>query len=61
MLFGMARPDNDKTGLRKLNMVGKKSFAVSLPVELVKQLGWQKGSSLMVRRQGTKLIIEKVD
>lgn len=57
----MARPDNDQTGIRKLNMVGKKSYAVSLPVVVVKQLGWEKGTTLMVRRQGNKLVIEKVE
>ncbi len=56
----MARPDNDQTGIRKLNMVGGKSFAVSLPVDVIKQLGWTKGTTLMVRRQGDKVIIEKV-
>lgn len=57
----MARPDNDNTELRKLNMVGSKSFAVSIPVETIKQLGWVKGTTLMVRRQGSKIIIEKVE
>jgi antitoxin component of MazEF toxin-antitoxin module len=56
----MARPDNDQTGIRKLSMVGGKSFAVSLPVDVIKQLGWRKGTTLMVRRQGDKVIIEKV-
>lgn len=41
-------------------MVGGKSFAVSLPVDVIKQLGWQKGTTLMVRRQGVKVVIEKV-
>ena len=57
----MARPDNDQTGMRKLNMVGGKSFAVSLPVDVIKQLGWKKGMTLMVRRQGNKITIEKVE
>lgn len=57
----MARPENDQTGLRKLNFVGKKTFAVSLPVDMVKVLGWQKGETLQVRRQGDKIIVEKVE
>lgn len=56
----MARPDNDQTGIRKLSIVGSKSYAVSLPIELVKTLGWQKGDSLQVRRQGKQLLIERL-
>lgn len=56
----MARPDNDQTGIRKLNMVGAKSFAVSLPIDIVKQLAWHKGDTLSVRRVGSKIIIEKI-
>lgn len=41
-------------------MVGGKSFAVSLPVDVIKQLGWVKGTRLMVRRQGNKIVVEKV-
>lgn len=55
----MARPENDQTSIRKLNMVGKKTYAVSLPVESVKQLGWQKGDVLIVRRQGSQIVITK--
>ncbi|MCX6728122.1 MAG: AbrB/MazE/SpoVT family DNA-binding domain-containing protein [Candidatus Saccharibacteria bacterium] len=55
----MARPENDQTGKRKLNMVGGKTYAVSLPVEIVKQLKWVKGQNLIVRRQGAKIIIEQ--
>lgn len=57
----VARPDNDNTGIRKLNMVGKKTYAVSLPIETITQLGWKKGTSLMVRRHGNKITIEKIE
>ncbi len=55
----MARPENDQTGVRKLNFVGSTSYAVSLPIDMVKLLRWQKGDVLHVRRQGNKIIIEK--
>ena len=55
----MPRLQNDETSIRKLSMVGKKTYAVSLPVELVRQIRWSKGDSLIVRRQGNKLVIEK--
>lgn len=56
----MARPDNDQVTSRKLNMVGGKSFAVSLPISIVRMLGWSKGDKLFVHRQGNKIIIEKI-
>lgn len=55
----MARPENHQTSLRKLSMVGKKSFSVSLPIESVKQLAWKKGDTLVVRRKGNQITIEK--
>ena len=55
----MARPENDQTSIRSLSLVGAKSFAVSLPIEIVRQLGWTKGVKLVVRRMGTKVVIEK--
>ncbi len=55
----MARPENQQTSLRKLSMVGKKSFAISLPIEAVKQLGWKKGDTLVVRRQGSQIVVQK--
>lgn len=42
-------------------MVGKKSYAVSLPVEIVRQLGWQKGDQLSTRRHGQSVVIEKIN
>jgi phosphate uptake regulator len=55
----MARQNNDQTGIRKLTKVGGKTFAVSLPIDLVKQLRWSKGDELIVRRQSSFVIIQK--
>lgn len=57
----MARPDNDNTSIRVLNMVGKKSYGVSLPIEIIRVLGWEKGAKLQVRRHGEKIVIERAD
>lgn len=56
----MARPENNQTGVRTLNYVGGKTYAVSLPIEIIRLLKWEKGNRLMVRRQGDKVIIEKI-
>lgn len=55
----MARQENHQTGIRKLSVVGSKSYAVSIPIEVIKQLGWQKGDTLLVRRQAATIVIEK--
>ena len=44
-----------------LGKVGKKSYGVSLPIEIIRVLGWKKGSQLLVRRHGKKIEIEKVE
>lgn len=55
----MARPENDQASIRSLSLVGAKSFAVSLPIEIIRQLGWHKSQKLIVRRMGEKVVIEK--
>lgn len=55
----MARPDNDQTGIRTISLVGGKSFAVSLPLDVVAQLQWKKGDKVVVRRHANTIIIEK--
>ncbi len=57
----MARPDNDQTTKRRLNMVGKKSYAVSIPIDIIRQLKLKKGDLVIVRRIGQKIIIERGD
>ncbi|MEO8863254.1 MAG: AbrB/MazE/SpoVT family DNA-binding domain-containing protein [Candidatus Saccharimonadales bacterium] len=56
----MARPENDQTSKRRLSMVGNKTFAVSIPIDIIRQLKLLKGDELMVRRIGNKIVIEKV-
>ena len=57
----MPRYETDQTGVRKLNLVGGKTYAVSLPIEVIRILKWRKGDSLVVRRQGDKVIIEQLE
>lgn len=55
----MARPENDQTSRRRLGMVGAKSYAVSIPVDIIRQLKLRKGDQLVVRRSADKIIIER--
>lgn len=40
-------------------MVGKRTYAVSVPLETINELNWKKGDVLIVRRKGQLLVIEK--
>ena len=36
--------------IRKLTKVGKQSFAVTLPIELVRELGWKERQKVVVKK-----------
>ena len=55
----MPRPESHKTGQRTLSMVGKRTYAVTIPIDEVRNLGWEKGDALVVRRYRDQLIIER--
>jgi len=40
-------------------MVGNKTFAVSIPIDIIRQLKLSKGDEVTVRRIGNKIVIEK--
>jgi bifunctional DNA-binding transcriptional regulator/antitoxin component of YhaV-PrlF toxin-antitoxin module len=43
---------------RKLTLAGKGSYYVTIPIAMIKQLGWKKGEKKIIRKQGKKIIIE---
>lgn len=55
----MARPENDQTSKRRLGLIGAKTYAVSIPIEIVRQLKLKKGDALVVRRVSNKIVIER--
>ena len=40
-------------------MVGSKTYAVTIPIEEIRNLGWEKGEPLIVRRYKDHLVIER--
>ncbi|MEK7173647.1 MAG: AbrB/MazE/SpoVT family DNA-binding domain-containing protein [Patescibacteria group bacterium] len=36
----------------------KKSFAITLPIEIVRDLNWREGQRIHIRRAGKRIIIE---
>jgi antitoxin component of MazEF toxin-antitoxin module len=51
------RKSKDKN-IRNLTRVGKTSLAVTIPVEIVKDLKWKERQKVVVRQSGKKIIIE---
>ena len=43
--------------IRKLTKVGKQSICVTLPIEIVRELGWRDKQKVIVKKLGNKLII----
>lgn len=44
--------------IRKITRVGKASLSVTLPIEIVKKLGWKERQKVVVHLSGKKIIIE---
>ncbi|MFA7319585.1 MAG: hypothetical protein WC022_03265 [Parcubacteria group bacterium] len=53
----MANKKSTETGIRKLTKVGRASIAVTLPIELVRELGWKERQRVTVKKSGQNLII----
>lgn len=54
----MARRKLGDKNIRKLTKVGKKSIAVTIPIEFVRGLKWREKQKVVVKRSGKKIIIE---
>ncbi|MDA3815337.1 MAG: hypothetical protein PF549_03145 [Patescibacteria group bacterium] len=46
----MARKKLEDRNIRKLTKVGKKSISVTLPIEIVRELGWREKQKVVVKR-----------
>ncbi len=46
----MARRKTEDTSIRKLTKVGGKSIGLTLPIELVRELGWREKQRVTVKR-----------
>ena len=53
----MARRKIENRNTRKLYKHDT-SYAVTLPIEIIRELGWQDNQKVEVRRYGKKIIIE---
>ena len=54
----MARRSIEQHNIRKLTKVGRSSYAVTIPIELVRKLKWKERQKLVVKRKGSKIVVE---
>jgi len=54
----MARQTFRKRNIRKLIKLGGHSLGLTLPIDIVKSLGWRERQKLVVKKSGRKLIVK---
>jgi bifunctional DNA-binding transcriptional regulator/antitoxin component of YhaV-PrlF toxin-antitoxin module len=55
----MARRPIEEQSIRKLNKVGRgRTISVTLPIELIRELGWREKQKVVVKKRGQGLLIE---
>jgi antitoxin component of MazEF toxin-antitoxin module len=47
-----------QTNIRKITKIGRASLAVTLPINIVRKLGWREKQKVTVKLEGKKLIIK---
>ncbi|MEX1026712.1 MAG: AbrB/MazE/SpoVT family DNA-binding domain-containing protein [Candidatus Paceibacterota bacterium] len=53
----MGRREQEDHHIRNIAKVGQSSYAVTLPIELVRELGWQVRQKVTVTKWGKSLLI----
>ncbi len=54
----MGRRKIEEKNIRKLSQVGEGSLAITIPIELIRKLGWRRKQKVVVSEKGGKIIIE---
>jgi antitoxin component of MazEF toxin-antitoxin module len=52
----MARHKNTERGIRKLTRLGD-SYAITLPIDLIRELSWREKQKVEVVRRGKTLVV----
>ncbi|MFH1789868.1 MAG: hypothetical protein ABH832_02260 [bacterium] len=54
----MSRRKIEERAVRKLSRNGKKgSFYVTIPVEIIRELDWKSKQKVIVKKQGSKVVV----
>jgi len=54
----MARRRLEKKNIRKLTKLGGKSIAVTIPIDMIRELKWRERQKVVVKKVGKRIIIE---
>ncbi len=54
--MGMRTLENQT--VRTITQNGTGTYAVTLPIAEMRKLGWRKGQKIVIKRRGSKLVIE---
>jgi len=54
----MPRRSFEERNIRVLFRFAKRSFALTLPIEMLRDLGWQERQRIRIRKMGKRIIIE---
>lgn len=55
----MARRSFEERNIRVLFRFAKRSIALTLPIEVIRDLGWQEHQRVRVRKAGRRIVIEE--
>ena len=53
----MARRKSEEHNIRRLMKLGETSYAITLPIEMVRDMDWKKKQKLVVTRYGDGIMI----
>lgn len=53
----MAKRAQNESQIRKLTKLGKKSLAVTIPIEIIREFGWKERQKVVVKKFGSKKVI----
>ncbi len=54
----MGRRSHEERHIRQLMRMGNSSTAITLPIEIVKNLGWRKGQKVVVEQKDKTIVIK---
>ena len=47
-----------KENIRKIVKNGRNSYYINIPKDIMRELGWKERQKLVVRRRGTRIVVE---
>ncbi len=54
----MTRPRTSSQPIRKLTKSGGNSYYVTIPLDYIRNLKWQKGQKLVIQQKGEEIVIK---